>query len=190
MSVRINENFNSSTDYAERLKEEQRAREAEKSKETGGGAKALGNVSEQCDEYISSEKSKAKTVGLYRVEQDNNGGQKILFDSPGKAVKGDASGQKQPAVKGDASGQKQPAVKGDNSEKSPEKCIADTDKVEREIRELKEKKQQLEQQIRQISDDESKTRELEKKLAEVENELNQKDNDAYRRQNASVVRVD
>lgn len=179
MSVRINENFNSSTNYAERLKEEQRAREAEKSKETGGGAggaKASGNVSEQCDEYISSEKSKAKTVGLYRVEQDNKGGQKILFDAPDKAVK--------------ASGQKQPAVKGDNSEKSPEKCIADTDKVEREIRELKEKKQQLEQQIRQISDDESKTRELEKKLAAVENELNQKDNDAYRRQNASVVRAD
>lgn len=175
MSVRINENFNSSTDYAERLKEEQRAREAEKSKETGG-AKALGNVSEQCDEYISSEKSKAKTVGLYRVEQDNKGGQKILFDSPDKEVK--------------ASGQKQPTVKGDNSEKSPEKCIADTDKVEREIRELKEKKQQLEQQIRQISDDESKARELEKKLAQVENELNQKDNDAYRRQNASVVRAD
>lgn len=179
MSVRINENFNSSTDYAERLKEEQRAREAEKSKETGGGAggaKALGNVSEQCDEYISSEKSKAKTVGLYRVEQDKSGGQKILFDSPDKEVK--------------ASGQKQPAVKGDNSEKSPEKCVANTDKVEREIRELKEKKQQLEQQIRQISDDESKTRELEKKLAEVENELNQKDNDAYRRQNAYVVRAD
>ena len=61
-----------------------------------------------------------------------------------------------------------------------------TDKVEREIRKLKEKQQQLEQQIRAASGDEEKVRELERKLAQVEGELSQKDNDAYRKQNASV----
>lgn len=69
--------------------------------------------------------------------------------------------------------------------KPEKKCTANTDKVEREIRKLKEKKQQLEQQIKSASGDEKEVQELEKKLAEVENELRQKDNDVYRRQNTS-----
>ena len=67
-------------------------------------------------------------------------------------------------------------------------CIVSS-KVDREIKMLKEKKQQLEQQIQSASGDEKKIRELEKKLAQVENELSQKDNDTYRRQNASVSEV-
>ena len=63
-----------------------------------------------------------------------------------------------------------------------EKCTADTDKVDQEIRKLKEKRQQLMQQIKAAKDDET-ARKLEKELAQVENELSQKDNDAYRRQN-------
>ncbi|MDE5864339.1 MAG: hypothetical protein K2H34_08335 [Lachnospiraceae bacterium] len=73
----------------------------------------------------------------------------------------------------------------DDPEKTAEKCTANTDKVDREIKKLKEKQQQLEQQIKSASGDEEKVRVLEKKLAQVEMELGQKDNDAYRRQNAS-----
>ena len=58
--------------------------------------------------------------------------------------------------------------------------------MDREIRKLKEKKQQLQQQIRSASGEEEKVRELERKLAQVESELSRKDNDTYRRQNASV----
>ncbi len=68
----------------------------------------------------------------------------------------------------------------------PKKCTANTDKVDREIKKLKEQKQQLEQQIKAASGDDEKVKELEKKLSQVEAELRQKDNDTYRRQNAVV----
>lgn len=68
--------------------------------------------------------------------------------------------------------------------------MGNTDKVEREIRELKEKKKELEQQIHSAAGDEKKVKELEKKLADIENELSQKDNDTYRRQNTVVTKAD
>lgn len=76
-----------------------------------------------------------------------------------------------------------PKIKFD---KKTEQCTTNTDAVDREIKKLREKKEQLEQQIKAASDDPEKTRELERKLADVEMELNQKDNDAYRRQHAVV----
>lgn len=76
----------------------------------------------------------------------------------------------------------------DDPKKTEEKCVADTDQVDREIKRLKEKRQQLEQQIRSASGDPEKVQELERKLAQVENELSQKDNDTYRRQHTSVSR--
>ena len=77
----------------------------------------------------------------------------------------------------------------DDPKKSEEKCVGNTDKVDREIQKLKEKRQQLEQQIQTAAGDEPKVRELEKKLAQVEAELRQKDNDTYRRQNSSFISV-
>ena len=66
----------------------------------------------------------------------------------------------------------------------PKKCTTNTDKVDREIRKLKEQKQQLEQKINAAAGDEEKVKELEKKLSQVEGELSKKDKDTYRRQNA------
>lgn len=77
----------------------------------------------------------------------------------------------------------------DDPQKSEEKCVGNTDEVDREIKKLKEKQQQLEQQIQTAAGDEQKVRELEKKLAQVEAELRQKDNDTYRRQNSSFISV-
>lgn len=120
------------------------------------------------DEYISSEKSATKPTGLYRLGQDENGNRKVFFDNPEKTAGADAK------------------ISSDTPEKSAEKCTANTDKVDREIEKLKEKKQQLEQQIRSAFGNEKKVRELEKKLARIESELSQKDNDTYRRQNAEI----
>ena len=187
MAMQIHGNYDhSGTDYTERLKEKQAAERAEKAKEAEKAEKAAeeknaGKMSEPRDEYISSEKSGQKPTGLYRVGQDENGNRKLFFDDP-KA--GHANGR------GDRSEEsengKAPKVGGDSQGKPAEKCVTNTDKVDREIKKLKEKKQQLEQQIQSASGDEKKIRELEKKLAQVENELSQKDNDTYRRQNASV----
>lgn len=194
MSMEINGNHNhTKTDYAEWVKEKQSLYEDKKVKETSGGVgagKASDRISRPQDEYISSEKSGAKPTGLYRIGQDGDGNRKIFFDDPKKSGKADGKEQgmnKRICPDESADGRRLKA-NGDNSEKEAEKCTADTGKVEREIRKLKEKKQQLEQQIRSAFGKPEKVRELEKKLAQVENELSRKDNDTYRRQNATVVR--
>lgn len=134
MSMKINGSCSPyKASYAERVQSRQGlVKEAQKQKEESFNKKPILQ-----DEYISSDKSEVKPIGLYRLEQDK-------------------------------------------------KCITNTDKVDREIEKLKEKKQQLEQQIQSISGNEKKVRELEKKLAQIESELNRKDNDTYRRQNAEV----
>ncbi len=184
MAMQIHGNYDhSGTDYAERVKEKQTVPRAEKAKEAEKAAeeKNAGKLSEPRDEYISSEKLGQKPTGLYRVGQDENGNRKIFFEDP-KA--GHASGGEERSGVGEDG--KEPKVSGDSQGKPAEKCVTNTDKADREIEKLKEKKQQLEQQIQSASGDEKKIRELEKKLVQVENELSQKDNDTYRRQNASV----
>lgn len=86
-----------------------------------------------------------------------------------------------------SSEKEEPKVKADDPENDEEKCVGNTDKADREIRELKEKKKKLEQQLKIASGDEKKTKELENKLAQVERELSQKDNDTYRRQNSTFT---
>ena len=175
----------SGADYAERVKEKLAAEKAEKAKEAEKAVeeKNSGRLSEPKDEYISSEKSGQKPTGLYRVGQDENGNRKIFFDDP-KA--GHAKEQDDRSEKSEDG--KAPKADGDSQGKPAEKCITNTDKVDREIKKLKEKKQQLEQQIQSASGDEKKIRELEKKLAQVENELSQKDNDTYRKQHTVFSR--
>ncbi len=74
----------------------------------------------------------------------------------------------------------------EKAEKSAERCTTNTDKVDGEIKQLKEKQRRLEQQIRSASGDKKRVRELEKKLEQVQSELSRKNNDTYRRQNALV----
>ena len=174
----------SKADYAERVKEKQAALRAEKAKEAAE-EKGSGKLSEPQDVYISSEKSGKEPVGLDRIGQDENGGRKIFFEDPDKADRAD--GKEEPkAEKADG---KKPKVDGDSQGKPAEVCIGNTDKVDREIEKLKEKKRELEQQIRSASGDERKIRELEKKLAQVEQELSQKDNETYRKQHSEFSRL-
>ncbi len=188
MSMEINGNYNrSQANYAEQLKEKQslaRAEKAEEAKKEQKAEKVSDKISGSHDEYISSGKSGKKPSGLYRVGKDENGNPKVFFEAPKKA--GDADGKEQPKVNADNSeenaGGGQPRVNADNSGKPAEKCTGNTDMVDREIKRLKEKKQQLEQQIQSAAGDEQKVKELERKLQQVEGELSQKDNDAYRRQ--------
>ncbi len=213
----------SGADYAERVKEKLAAERAEKAKEAEKAEKAAeeknsGRLSEPKDEYIGSEKSGQKPTGLYRVGQDESGNRKIFFDDPkaghakeqddrseksenGKAPKVYPSGH--PVMQAPDGAGGRPSAKGGGGRQGETAGgrVRNTDKVDREIKKLKEKKQQLEQQLQSASGDETpfghpfmpsgnykenKIRELEKKLAQVENELSQKDNDTYRRQNASV----
>ncbi len=166
MSMEINGMYRPCpTDYTKDLKTQQ-----EKTKEAQQGQNAKkepGKTNDMQDEYISSEASGEKPRGLYRLGQDENGRKKVFFDDP----------------------QKQPDATSDDPKKAAEKCIGNTDMVDREIKELKEKKKELEQQIRSASGDEKKVRELENKLAQVESELSQKDNDTYRRQHSTFTNL-
>ena len=182
--------YSSKIDYAEQMREKEALRRAEKAKEADKTeeAKTADEAFKPKDEYV---KSGRKPTGLYRVEQDENGNRKIFFEDPAKSK--EAGEKEQPKVKEDDSkgsrDSRQPNVKGKNPKKPEEKCIANTDKVDREIEKLKEKKRQITQQIQSASGDEKKVRELERKLAQVENELSQKDNDTYRRQHTSITNV-
>ncbi len=156
MSMQISGNYNSfNSNYAEQVKEKQVVWGEEKAKEAPKEAvqKESSRISEPVDEYVSSQKSEKEPSGLYHIGQDENGNRKIFFDNPNKANRAE-----------------------------PEVCVSNTNAVEREIRNLKEKQQELKQQIQSASGDEQKVKELEKKLAQVEQELSQKDNDTYRRQ--------
>ena len=143
MSMKINGS------YAEQMREKQTLDRTEKAKETNreqSDVKASDKAPEAHDEYIRSEKSDVRPSGLYRVGQDEKGNRKIFFEDPNRS--------------GSADGNKQPRVSGDDQGKPAEKCTTDTGKVDREIRKMKEKKQQLEKQIRSVSGDQKKTREL------------------------------
>lgn len=160
MSMEINGSYGYSKVYDAKQPEEARlAKQAEKAEKAAEKKAPAGQ-----DAYISREQSAAKPSGLYRVEPDENGNRKIVFDDP-----------------------KKPQTAPDAQKKSEEKCVANTDQVDNEIKKLKEKQKQLEQQIQSASaaGDEKKVRELEKQLAQVQSELSQKDNDTYRRQHSS-----
>lgn len=134
-------------------------------------------------EQLKAEQEKAK--GIEKVQDDEKASDKIPVPHD-EYISSEKSGAKPSGLYRlgqDEDGKKK--VVFDNPEKPAEKCTSNTDKVDREIEKLKEKKQQLEQQIQSAVGDESKIKELEKKLAQVESELSQKDNDGYRRQNAS-----
>jgi len=66
------------------------------------------------------------------------------------------------------------------------KTTANTDKVDREIKDLKSRRDNLKQKLKNEYDTE-KRREYEKELKQVENELAVKDSDSYRKQNAQYV---
>ena len=170
MSMEINGmNIRIQTDYTERLKEKQPSDSAGKAKTAEEGrndVKGLGGAPEPQDAYVSSQKLGGKPSGLYRIGQGANGRQ-----AREKADASDKGGDVGPSN-----------AKADGAKKSEEKCVGNTDRVDREIRKLKEKKQQLMQQIRTTSGEEEKVRVLEKKLAQVESELSRKDNESYRRQ--------
>lgn len=75
---------------------------------------------------------------------------------------------------------------GPERAREKKQCTTNTDQVDQEIKQLREKKKQLEQQLERAVGDEKKCRELEKQLAQINAQLAHKDNDTYRRQHAST----
>lgn len=106
------------------------------------------------DEYVPEEKREPS--GRYWLGRDEDGTPKIYFDAPERDEKPD----------GEA-----------------ESCTCSTDKVDREIEQMKTKQAELERQL-DTETDSTRISEVERKLAQIERALSQKDNDTYRRRHA------
>lgn len=119
------------------------------------------------DQYVHGQEP--EPAGLYRTVPDENGLRSIAFDDPEKKTDGEKAAEK--------AERKEPAP-----EKEEETVTGNTDKVDAEIRKLKEKLKSLQQQLARAQDDPQEQAKLEKEISQVENELRTKDTDAYRRQ--------
>ena len=75
-------------------------------------------------------------------------------------------------------------VSGERPEK-PETCTSNTDRVDAEVKQLRQEKEQL----RGASGDEKREAALKQKITRIDVELRMKDNDTYRRQNMDIHTV-
>ncbi len=114
--------------------------------------KEIEKISENHDEYVPSEEK--EPIGLYSVSPDEDGAPRVSLDYE--------------------------KSKSDNSE--GDTITANTDKVDREIKALRDKEQALSQKL--SSADERTAEDIRRELEKVSAELAQKDNDEYRRQHA------
>jgi len=146
-----------------------------KAEEAAGERPAERRAAPRMDEYVPEEPR--TPIGLYRTGTDENGEPRIIFDAPEDEAKGPEKAEKSPQA---------PEKSKDGKEES---CTVNTDKVDREIKRLKEKRDCLEREISMAEDEPDKRAELEKQLAQVENELRIKDNDAYRKQHSEFRRA-
>lgn len=162
-------------------------REAERMREARPASPAASrSLKPVQDEYVPEGEKKRESYGRYWLGKDEDGGPKIYFDDPEAAEDAPASPEaagtpeeEDPEKDGEAKvpGKAAPPDKGGKEEK----CVGNTDAVDREIKRLKEKKETLEAKLDRETDG-TRREALERQLAQVENELRQKDNDAYRRQ--------
>jgi hypothetical protein len=169
-------------------------------------SKSSGSLNEPHYEYIPSGDRPENHSGTYRLEKDESGKQKIVYDRPVTAQKSEqtSGGENEKVSAAEIQGKSEqlldvaeepnedsvPPEGKEYSEKSDDKkteeCTTNTDKVNAEIKKLKEEKQQLQQQLISTHDDEDKCKKLQSRLSQVEAELSAKDNDAYRKQNAII----
>jgi len=125
------------------------------------------------DEYVPEEPQEPS--GRYWMGKDENGQPKIYFDDPERA----ADNPQKPEAAPDAEG----------PEKGGEECCeCDTDKVDREIEQLKKEQQELERRLN-TETDEAKIKDLERQLAQVQRELGEKNNDTYRKQHSTFTQL-
>ncbi|WP_018751301.1 hypothetical protein [Paenibacillus sanguinis] len=156
-------------------------------------------LTEPHDEYIPSNQKPNEPSGIYRLEKAENGLQRIVFDRPDSPEKSEQADTAEKKVSEDSpkaapdeikdskrlEKKDEPEKNSDNEDK--QQSSVNTDKVDAEIKKLKEEKKQIEQQLKGTGEDGNERKDLEKQLLQVESELSVKDNDAYRKQNATYT---
>lgn len=101
-----------------------------------------------------------EATGRYYLDHDEAGNPKIAVDDP------------------------------EQREPEPEWCVADTDRVEAELRQLERKQAELEQQLAQAADDPERQRALQAQLAQTNSELQMKSSDSYKREHTEFRSAD
>lgn len=150
------------------------------------------------DEYIPSSDKQEKASGVYRLEKDENGNQKVTVDRPATAEKETEEQTESPAKNEESSetaeGSQKNGGKPTKSGEAPKSddegtssTTTNTDSVDAEIKKLKERKAQLQKQLQNAQGDENHRKNIEKQLAQVDAEIILKDSDAYRKQNATYT---
>lgn len=143
---------------------------------------SVDHISREQDRDVYLHEEETISVGLYQVIQDEEGKPKIIFDgTQKKAMESDKS----------SNGKKNQQAEDKITDSQDDKtlCKANTDKVDNEIKELKERKAELEQKVSQAKDDPKEQEKLKEELQAVVNELRMKGNDSYRRQNTEFTNI-
>ena len=131
---------------------------------------------------------KEKVAGIYDVKKDEQGNIQVIFERPDdsnitKSSDNLKQGSMDKELKSDLlSDEKQKKIDEDGKEgEEPIIMVTtiDLSAVEREIKDLKQQKQQLEQKLASVSEDEKQA--IQSELERVRQELNVKDTEAYRR---------
>lgn len=132
-------------------------------------------ASEKGNEYLPDDPVGAPVKGIYSVGHDAEGNTTVHYIDPHAS---EAKSALSPASEA--------PVSGVAPEKSSSTTTTNTDRVDGEIRRLKEQQQLIQQKLRAELDEEKKA-ELQSQLQQISIQLSQKDNDFYRRQNAVVL---
>jgi len=109
---------------------------------------------------------------------------KIMENYDNDSAKADGADNAEGAEDAPVEGKEnKPKTDGDAPTQKSKSATYNTDKVDAEIKLLREQKQQFEKQLRSASDPQQAVM-LQKQISRLEKELQQKDNDAYRREHA------
>ncbi len=135
------------------------------------------------DEYVPEEKR--EPFGRYWLGRDEDGRPKIYFDNPERTAESPKPPEDAPGAE-KSEPDKGPEGPEKPGRKKEERCVCNTDQVDREIEQLKRKKAELEQRA-SAETDAARVKDLERQLAQTERELSEKDNDAYRKQHSTFT---
>lgn len=134
----------------------------------------------------SDEKLPASESGIYHLSKDEDGNPKIVFDAPDRMEKdGDKLSDAEDNLMSDEAPQKVDDSDSPKEEPETTQCTTNTDKVDNEIKKLKEERKQILQELRKAGGDTEKQADLQKRLSQLDAELQAKGNDAYRKQHAT-----
>ena len=138
------------------------------------------------DRYAPEDRS--GKAGLYRMAKDEEGNPVLLFDGPEKATqeKTEAAGESEEAeAEEKAAAQKEAAQEKEAEESESKSTVTNTDRVDRELQQLRDEAEDLARKLRTATGDEAER--LQQKLTLAKIELRIKDNDTYRRAHAQVT---